>query len=403
MPKEGGISDAQRAAAMRVLVVGGGIAGLTLAWWLRRRSHQVVVIERAPRLPGEGYMIDFFSSGYDVAERMKILPELERIHYPVASLAFISPDGRERMSLPYPLVRKRLFDNRHFNFMRGDLERVLHDQLDVAIRFGATVRSLSQEQAAVRVTFDDGSVDTFDLVVGADGVHSQVRRLAFGPEEDCSRYIGFHTAAFIVDDAELAELTKDRFQTLAVPGRQVGIYPIAGGRVATFFVHSSPEARVDGSADAARRELHDVYGGLRWVVPRLLDHLDRAEHVYFDVLEQVVLPRWHTGRVVLVGDASGCVSLLAGQGASMAMGGAYVLAEELDRDGGVDAALARYQERVRPYTEQKQRAARGIARWFVPRSRFRLALRNFVMRTAAGPLTSWLVRRQLSTQSVLDP
>jgi 2-polyprenyl-6-methoxyphenol hydroxylase-like FAD-dependent oxidoreductase len=400
------MSDAAGGSGMRVLIVGAGIAGLTLAWWLRRRSHEVVLVERAPRLRDEGYMIDFFGSGYDVAERMQLLTELGRIHYPVERLVFVAPDGSERVSLPYPVLRDRLFENRHFNFMRGDLERVLREQLDsgVVFHFGTTISSLVQERERVRVTLSangDDSAGTFDLVVGADGLHSQVRELAFGPEPEMVRYLGFHTAAFVLDDPELASSIGNSFRTLSVPGRQVAIYPIRGGRVATFFVHPDANQRLDSSLAGARRELREVYGGMPWVVPRILDHLDRADHAYLDVVSQVVAPRWHLGRVVLVGDACGCVSLLAGQGASLAMGGAYVLAEELERDPILESALSSYQERVQPLVAKKQKAARKIARWFVPGSRIGIAARDFAMRMSAWPVASWFVKRQLSAESVL--
>jgi 2-polyprenyl-6-methoxyphenol hydroxylase-like FAD-dependent oxidoreductase len=386
---------------MRVLIVGAGIAGLTLSWWLRRAGHEVVLIERAPRVRDEGYMIDFFGSGYDVAERMNLLDALAMIHYPVGRLSLLAPSGREKLALPYPTLRKRLFADRHFNFMRGDLERLLHARVanDVAIRFRTTVDALAQEGSVVRAALSDGSLETFDLVVGADGVHSRVRELAFGAEAGFSRYLGFHTAAFVVDDEQLCRETGDAFQTMTTPGRQVAIYPIRGDRVATFFIHRADEPRVDLAA--AKAELNAVYGDLRWVVPRLLEHLERVHAPYFDTVTQIELPRWTNGRITLVGDACQCVSLLAGQGASLAMGGAYVLAEELAA-GDVDAALARYERRLRPAVERKQRAGRSIARWFVPGNQLMLALRDFTMRFTTWSLAAYLFRRKLATDSVLS-
>ncbi len=139
----------------------------------------------------------------------------------------------------------------------------------------------------------------------------------------------------------------------------------------------------------------------------MLDHADGATSVYFDTVSQVIMPKWSNGRVVLLGDACQCVSLLAGQGASMAVGGAYVLAEELDRSQGdtasdIAAALARYEGRLRPAILKKQKAGRGIARWFVPESRARLAVRDAVLRMSASPLGGWLLKRQISGESVIS-
>lgn len=166
---------------MRVLVVGAGLAGLTLALCLDRRGHDALLVERAPRLRDAGYMIDFFGSGYDAAERLGLLPQLESIHYPIPKLDFVGEDGRVRIALSYPEVR-RVFGDRHFNFMRGELERVLAARIEgvVPIRFGATINGLRQEAAEIVAELTDGTTERADLLVGADGVHSLVRSLVFG-------------------------------------------------------------------------------------------------------------------------------------------------------------------------------------------------------------------------------
>lgn len=390
---------------MRILVVGAGIAGLTLAGALRRRWNDVTLIERAPRLRDQGYMIDFFGSGFDVAERLGLLTELNTINYPIERLVFVDSDGRERFALPYPKLRKTLFRDRCFNFMRSELEALLYRYFggEGTVRFGSTVAKLEQDSSSVRVTFGDGTVDVYDLVVGADGLHSSVRALAFGEEKQFIRYLGYHTAAYVIADAELRRQVKGTFQTLTVPGRQVAIYPIRGGRVATFFVHRSAEDRVERSIEAARRELIEVYGDLSWVVPRLLDHLPHLDDIYYDTVSQIEVPRWSQGRVTLLGDACQCPSLLAGQGASMAMGGAYILAEELATARNLETALQRYEERVRPAIDRKQLAGRRIARWFVPEKGWLIALRDFSMRLSAWPVTSYVVRSRLSGDSIIPP
>jgi len=386
---------------MKVLIVGAGIAGLTLALSLRRAGHAVVVIEKAPRLRDDGYMIDFFGPGYDAAERLGLLPAIARIHYPIARLAFLDGSGRERFAVPYASLRRLVFGDRHFNFMRGDLEHVLHDSLPglTPIRFGTTVRALQGVPGGVDVTLDDGSEQRFDLVVGADGVQSRVRRLVFGPPESFIRRLGYRTLAFVIDDAALHARIGDAFCTLTTPGRQVAAYPLRGGRVATFFIHRADEEARDFSPAAARAELQAAYGALGWLVPELIARA--GDDIYYDEVTQVVAPRWSAARVVLLGDACQCVSLLAGQGASMAMAAAYVLAEELAHADDVERALSRYQRRVQPSIVTRQASGRNIAAWFVPRGPVRLAVRDLFMRLSTWRPVARVLRRQLATDSIV--
>lgn len=388
---------------MRVLICGAGIAGLTLAGLLQRQRHEVLVVERAPHLRDEGYMIDFSGSGYDASERLGLLPELERIHQPVARLTFVDARGRERASLPYPVLRERLLEGRHFNFMRGELARVLLGWLEggAGPRFHTTVESFEQRGEGVHARLSDGSEGDFDLLVGADGVHSRIRQLAFGPEERFARFVGCHTAAFILERPPAGLRDSEAFTTLTVPGRQVSLYRIRGGRLATLFIHRAAHPAGDCSREAALRELRTVYGDLDWLVPEVLEHAPEAPGLYFDDVTQIELPHWSTGRVVLLGDACQCVSLLAGQGASMAVAGAYVLAEELEAAGGdVPAALTRYQQRLQPVITRMQAAGRRMAGWFVPASPWSMALRDAGLRMALWPVLAPLLRRRMAAASI---
>jgi 2-polyprenyl-6-methoxyphenol hydroxylase-like FAD-dependent oxidoreductase len=388
---------------MNVLVVGAGLAGLSLALCLLRRGHKPLVVERARQLRGEGYMIDFFGSGYDAAERLALLPALERVHYPIESLSFVRASGEVRMAIPYPRMRE-LLGGRHFNFMRGDLERVLLDALggeQAPVRFGTTVESFTERSDRVTVRLSSGSIEDVDLLVGADGVHSRTRSLAFGAGPFV-RELGYHAAAFLIEDDALREKLGPTFVTLSVLGKQVSVYPIRGGRVATFWIHRDDRPIPDSSNAAAIRELRDVYGSLGWLVPRLLERAERAPSVYFDTVSQVELPHWTRNRVALVGDSCQCVSLLAGQGASMAVGAAYVLAEEFDAHrGDTRAALASYEARIKPAIAKKQKAGRNVARWFVPESSARMAVRDLVLRASSSSLGGWLLKRQIAGESVL--
>lgn len=390
---------------MKILICGGGIAGLTLAFCLERRGLHPVVIEKSPRLRDAGYMLDFYGPGYDAAERMDLVPDLEKIHYPITCLTFVDTRGREKLSIGYVPLRK-LFDNRHFNFMRGDLERLLHDRIKdrVEVRFGTTVTAFAQDDARVQITFANGSAEDYDLLVGADGVHSETREHLFGDEGQFSRFLGYVTAAFIIDDPTGLDFARDAFATLTVPGRQVGIYPIRGGRLATFFLHEAAQPPLDASPVAVRQELGRVYGAMGWIVSDLFDRLGPDTNVYFDAVTQIELPNWSKGRVTLVGDACQCVSLLAGQGASLAMAGASVLASELSTVrtmNDLTRALARYKQRIQPIVKEKQRAGRAFAHWFLPDNHWRLAVRDLTMRLAGWPILAPFFKRQFAFGSTL--
>lgn len=388
---------------MKAVICGAGIAGLTSALCLQRLGHEVLMVEKAPGLRSEGYMIDFFGPGFDACGRLGLLPDLERIHYFIANVAFADANGGDRLSLRYPVMRKRLFGDRHFNFMRGELEKVLFERLPAPLQicFGTSVDSVEENEGGVTVKLTNGEGVRCDVLIGADGLHSRIRKLVFGDEKQFLRFLGFYTSAYILPSA-VPGMRTDEFRIVTVPGKQAGVYPIRGGRTATYFVHRADRSVEDFSRASAEQELRRVYGDLGWVVPELLNRMRDAADIYFDSVSQIVMSCWHKGRVVLVGDAAWCVSLLAGQGASMAVGGGYILAEELSKSSyDIPAALAGYEGRLRAAVEKKQESGRNIARWFVPESEFGLTLRDFFLRVSMWPGLSWFVRRQLSADSFL--
>lgn len=348
---------------MRVLICGAGVAGLALAWWLERDGHDVVLVEHAPGRHGAGYMLDCQGAGYDAVERMGLLPELRERAFALSELVYHDDDGgvRDRFTGEGPGA------DRIVSLMRGDLEELLHEALAgrAEIRFRTSVASFAERDGdALAVALTDGSTERVDLLVGADGIHSRVRALAFGPEERFLRDLGFHTAAYVHPDAELASELGDALRMLDAPGLQAGAYPVAGGRVATLFTHRTPPGAP--LPEDPRAELRRVYGGCGWIVPRLLERCPDPAELYYDRVAQIEMPTWSRGRVTLVGDACQALSLLTGQGAGMALAGAEALAAELRRDGDVPAALARYEERLRPEVLRLQAEGRAMAEEFVP-------------------------------------
>ena len=251
------------------------------------------------------------------------------------------------------------------------------------MRFGVGPVRIDAGAYGVRVTLTDGSTLDADLLVGADGIHSTVRSLLFGQESRFVRHLGYHTAAFTFDDPEAHAELGDRFCLTDTVDRQMGLYAPRDGRVAAFAVHRAAEP---GLPDDSRAALRHEYGSLGWLVPRALAACPPSSQVYYDQVAQSDLPSWSRGRVVLVGDACHAVSLVAGQGASLAMAGAYVLADQLACARRVEDALAGYERLWRPVAARRQRAARRTARWYVPGSPRQLRLRRAALRFADLPL-----------------
>lgn len=389
-----------RNTAATAVICGAGIAGLALAQRLGTMGWDVEVVEKAPGPRPQGYMIDFFGAGYQAAEAMGVLPRLRELGYSFGGADFVDAEGRRRASIDYGRFAG-LLGGRLLSIMRPDLELALREHLpgNVALRYGTGVTGVEDAPNGVRVTLSDGTTREAALLVGADGIHSTVRSLVFGPEKRFLRQLGFHTAAFVFDDAEVRAAVAGRFCLTDTVGRQLGFYGLRDGRVAAFAVHrtrtgdGAPEAPLPQDARAAvRRE----YGTLGWVAPRALAACPPPSQVYYDQVAQTVLPRWSHGRTVLLGDACYAVSLLAGQGASLGVGGAYVLADQLaaaarERGVGVEEAVGRYERLWRPVVEEKQQVARRGTRWFLPESGARLRARRAAMRMARLPGVDRLV------------
>ncbi|ULP35522.1 nitroreductase family deazaflavin-dependent oxidoreductase [Mycolicibacterium rufum] len=371
---------------VQVVICGAGIAGLTLANRLANSGAHVVLLERCAGPRSQGYMIDFFGLGYDAADAMGLIPELSRIAYDIDHADLVD----ERGQVHARARAKQFTSGPLLDVMRPDLERVLRESLPSAVdlRFGSALAAVTDLGTAVRVTLGDGSRIDADLLVGADGLHSTVRRLMFGRESDFLRHLGFHTAAWTFSDPAIHAAVAGRFCLTDTIDRQVGLYPLRGDGVAAFAVHRSADEEL---ADDPRAALRRVYGGLGWLVPAALDRC--PPDPYYDQVAQIVMPRWSVGRVALLGDACCAVSLLAGQGASLAVAGACVLADQLVKATPIEQAFARYETLWRPVAEGKQKAGRSAARWVLPSTVGQLWLRRAMLRATRFPLVDAVVAR----------
>lgn len=384
-----------------VLISGAGISGLTLAYWLQHNGFAPTVIEKRANLTDQGYMIDFYASGYDVAEKMEIIEELEvkSQQYPISKVAFVDQSGRPRATLDVGKFREVLH-HRYFPIMRGDLEAVLYGSVKdkVPVRFGTDIRKLEMGDDAVDVEFSDERRESFDLVIGAGGIHSNVRRLVWGDESQFIRYLGFYVACSVIDNFFDTDKT---FVGHFEPNLQTSVYSIGHNKLATFFAFRSD--KLDARTRAEQKELlARRLHGLGWVIPQLLEGTERAQDFFFDSASQIQLANWYHDRVALVGDACQCLTLLAGQGASMGMAGAYLLADELHKaDGDYKVAFPAYQARLKPEIDRKQKEARGLAGSFVPRNNLEIAMAHLLFNAALLPGFSSLFARQIGAKTLI--
>jgi 2-polyprenyl-6-methoxyphenol hydroxylase-like FAD-dependent oxidoreductase len=367
---------------MRIIINGAGIAGPTLAYWLRKAGHEVVLVEAAPRLRTGGYIIDFGLVGYDIAEKMGLIPRLRELGYRVRETRLVDRQGRTSARLMTDSLA-RLTHDRYVSLRRSDLAATIYGALDGTVEtiFGDSVASIEEAGACVRVGFDHAPPREADLVIGADGLHSRVRQLVFGPDAGVEVSLGYQAAAFEVEGYR----PRDELVYLGygVPGRQIFRFSMREDK--TLFLVAFRDEYLPGESptnDEERKSvLTQVFADVGWECPQILAAMAGVGNIYFDRVSQIRLDRWTKGRTALVGDAAACVSLLAGQGSILAMAEAYVLAGELRHCGGdYGAAFARYEQRLMPLLRRKQKSAARFASSFAPRTAMGIAFRNLVTR-----------------------
>ncbi|MBY0287235.1 MAG: FAD-binding domain [Mycobacteriaceae bacterium] len=363
---------------MKIAISGAGVAGTTLAHWLHRSGHTPILIERAPQFRTGGYMIDFWGVGYRVAQRMGIEEQVRQDGYDVNCLRSVGTDGAVKAELDAEVLR-RMVEDGFTSLPRGDLAAAIYRTIDdkVETRFGDSIAAIDQHGHGVRLRFEHAAPEEFDLVIGADGLHSNVRRLECGPDENYLQYLGCKVAACVVDGYrprdELAYVT---YNTL---DHQVARFALRGDRTMFLFVF---RAEPGDEAGPPRQQLRNEFGHLGWECPQILAAVDDVDELYFDVVSQVRMDRWSRDRVLLIGDAAGCISLLGGEGTGLAMTEAYIAAGELVRaNGDHRRAFDAHETRLRGLISSKQTGARRLIGFFVTRTRFGLWFRNVAMRT----------------------
>ncbi|MEV6389362.1 FAD-dependent monooxygenase [Nocardia xishanensis] len=359
---------------LSVLISGAGIAGPSLAYWLSRYGFAVTVIERAAAPRPGGQAVDFKGSTHrTVLERMGVWDEIQAHRTGTTDVVFVDERGARLATMSGE------FTGGDVEILRGDLAAILyrHTANDCEYVFGDSITGLTETADGVHVTFEHGPARTFDLVFGADGIHSRVRRLAFGPERDFVRHLGHYYC--VAGASPWSDSATPRERIVSYGHNAPGLLAISGGSKAQqLYLFAAPEldyARDD--ADAQRRIIEERYAGLGWEVPRMLTELTEFDDVYLDSIGQVRMDRYTAGRVALVGDAA-YGNTLGGFGSGLAVVGAYVIAGELAlADGDHAAAFARYDEIMRRYAKIAGNANAG--KFLAPTTAFGIRMRNWFL------------------------
>ncbi|QOV36767.1 FAD-dependent monooxygenase [Streptomyces ferrugineus] len=347
--------DLRTASKGTVLVSGASIAGPAVAFWLHRFGFAVTVVEKSAGPRGGGYPIDVRGTAVEVARRMGILPRLREAHIESRRLTFLNADGSQA-AVVHPQAVAGGVEGRDVEVPRGDLTDALYGAVrdEVEFVFDDSVEVLTEHEHGVDVTFRSGVRRGFDLVLGADGLHSHTRKLVFGPERQFHRHLGYRFAVFAMPNTYGLSHEVLIWNT---PGRAAALYAVRDSEELHAFLNFAdpePPHEVLRDPEAQRDLVAAAFAHDGWEIPAMVAAMRDADEPFFDTVSQIRMPRWSSGRVALVGDAAHAPSFLTGQGSSLALVGAYMLARSLAVHRDHTAAFAAYERDIRGFVELNQ-------------------------------------------------
>lgn len=376
----------------KILISGGGIAGLTLAYFLKQHGFTPVVVETAPEFKHIGYLLALNKQiGQKVAEKMGILETLKKFEILLTNNMFSDEDGKLIMRVDAsPELHN---DNSGLMLNRADLHSTLYDLVknDVEFRFGKEISKVAEDEHGVDVTLSDGSKDRFDLVIGADGVNSKTRRLVFG--EGFEKYLDVAYFAFIAPN-RTKEPIAGKNDLMMVRGKDflLAYHAIGDTEVGGYVFHHESPYRDESPVERRLVMIRD-YGKYDHKFLHILETLADDHPIFHGSFTQIVMPQWHKGRVCLIGDAAHCPTPASGTGASLAMAGAYVLAQKLSETINHKKAFTEYDKYVRPYAAKAQKSALGPVKLISGQSPLLYRFTNTFLRLLPASLLTFLLTK----------
>lgn len=376
-----------------ILISGASVAGPALAYWLNRYGYRPVIVERAPHLRDGGYAVDFRGRVHlGVLEKMGILDQIRARQTHLSSTHMVNEAGDTMAELPGEIFGGDV------EILRGHLAQVLYDATKDTTEyiFGDSITSMREVSDGIDVSFEHSEPRTFGLVIGADGLRSNVRRLAFGEHEPFIADLGMYVSIFTAGTAEGMERTG---YMCSVPGRTAGLFDGGGQAIAQLYFHADEQACDYRDMAQQKKLVAAAFDGMGWRVPLIMAAMDTAPDFYFDRCQQVSLDSWSRGRTALIGDAAAAAGP-GGNGTGNAVVAAYVLAGELRAAAGDHAAaFARYERLMRPYVARGQKQARGSKDFLAPAEAKKIAQRDRFFRMAAKMPPMKILIRHLATRT----
>lgn len=384
----------------KILISGASVAGPALAYWLNKYGFEVTVVERAPGIRPGGYAIDFRGAAMRVLGKMNIVDEIKKFETRAGKITIVNKNNKKIASMPDG------FTSGELEIMRGDLANVFYEatKAETEYIFDDSITALQEDGQGITVSFTRSEPRHFDLVVGADGLHSNVRSLAFGDESKFMHHLGIYFAIFTTPNfMDLKDMAGLYYGTL---GKRVGIFSAKEDTEArASFYFASPQIAYNYRDIAQQKEMiRERFTKEAWQVPELLKYMDTAPDFYFDSVSQIRMDRWSSRRVVLLGDAAHCASPMSGMGTSMAVIGAYILAGELkESNGDHSLAFRSYETQMRPFVTGCQKLAEG-ADWYVPTTRLKLWMSRQIWKIL--PYTPWknmMIEMPMKAANAISP